>query len=123
MAAEHTQTSVLIVDDNLGFGRVVSELLTDSGYVVLGQATTVAQALLQCDRLGPDAVLVDVNLPDGNGVALAADLLRARGALKILLTSTDPAAVSPERWRAIGATGFVPKTELIDCDWCRFLRP
>ena len=71
------QTSILIVDDDPGFGRAAAEMLTARGYRVLGQATSVAAALEQCDQLDPDAVLVDVRLPDGDGVALAEEL-RAR---------------------------------------------
>jgi CheY-like chemotaxis protein len=118
---EPTQTSVLIVDDDRGFGRAATEMLADRGYRVLGQATTITEALVRCDQLGPDAVLLDVRLPDGDGVSLA-EILRARpDRPRVLLTSTDRNAVSDAMLRHSGANGFLPKAELADSDLDRFL--
>jgi CheY-like chemotaxis protein len=116
------QTSILIVDDDPGFGRAAAELLAHRGYRVLGQATSVAEALAQCDQLDPDAVLLDVSLPDGDGVALAEELHARPHPPMILLTSTDSKAVPPETLRQSCANGFVPKTGLAHCDLDRFLR-
>jgi CheY-like chemotaxis protein len=117
----HAQTSVLIVDDDRGFGRVATEMLSDRGYRVLGQATTVAEALVRCDQLCPDAILLDVRLPDGDGVSLA-ETLRARpGRPRVLLTSTDRKAVTQALLRDSGANGFLPKAELASSDLDRFL--
>jgi DNA-binding NarL/FixJ family response regulator len=108
--------SILIVDDDPGFGRAAAELLTGRGYRVLGQATTVAQALEECARLDPHAVLVDLRLPDGDGVELAAKLHARQHPPKILLTSTDAGGVPVDRWKQSGALGFIPKTELAETD-------
>ncbi len=117
------RSSVLIVDDDRGFGRAAAELLADQGYRVLGQATTVADALLKCDQLDPDAVLLDVRLPDGDGVTLAEKLHARPGQPRVLLTSTDRTAVSADRLRQSGAGGFIPKTELAATDLSQFLEP
>jgi DNA-binding NarL/FixJ family response regulator len=112
LSEAHSQTTVLIVDDDPGFGRAAAEMLADRGYRVVGQATTAGEAVQECGRLDPDAVLLDVRLPDGNGVKLAETLRAARGRLTILLTSTDSSAVVPERLRHSAASGFVPKPQL-----------
>jgi two-component system response regulator DevR len=117
-----TQTSILIVDDDLGFGRAATEMLADRGYRVLAQATSAAEAVTQCDLLAPDAVLLDVRLPDGDGLFLAEKLQTRPHGPRILLTSTDRQAVSPESLRLSGASGFIPKVELADCDLDHFLR-
>jgi DNA-binding NarL/FixJ family response regulator len=106
------QTTVLIVDDDPGFGRVAAEMLAVRGYRVVGHATTADEAVQECGRLRPDAVLLDVRLPDGNGVTLAETLRAARDRLNILLTSTDRDAVAPERLQHSAASGFVPKPQL-----------
>lgn len=116
------QTSILIVDDDPGFARAAAEILADRGYRVVGLASTAAQALASCDQLDPDAILLDVRLPDGDGVALAKKLDARRHRPRILLTSSDRKAVSPERVRQSGASGFIPKTCLVRCDLDRFLR-
>jgi DNA-binding NarL/FixJ family response regulator len=110
------EISVLIVDDDHDFGRAAAELLADRGYRVLGQATTAAEALARCDQLDPDAVLLDVGLPDGDGVTLAQKLNARPHRPRILLTSSDRKAVSPERVRQCGASGFIPKAHLVRCD-------
>ena len=102
----------MIVDDDQGFGRVAAEILADRGYRVVGHATTAAEARRQCDLLAPDAVLLDVRLPDGDGVALAGELAAGPHPPTVLLTSSDRKAVPPEHLRRSGAYGFVPKTEL-----------
>jgi DNA-binding NarL/FixJ family response regulator len=115
-------TTILIVDDDLEFGQLAADLLTDRGYRVVGHATTAAEALAKSNQLDPDAVLLDVRLPDGNGVSLAGSLQGASSRPKVLLTSTDRKAVRPEQAHQAGAVGFVPKTELALSDLDLFLK-
>ena len=117
-----TSTTVLLVDDDLEFGKVAADLLADRGYQVVGHAATASEAVAMCDRLDPDAVLLDVRLPDANGVTLAKRLRAASGRPSILLTSTDRLAVGPAVVQLCGASGFVPKTELARTDLDAFLR-
>jgi CheY-like chemotaxis protein len=102
-----SETRVLIVDDDLGFGRAASEMLAARGYTVVGHATTADQAVRECDRLHPDAVLLDVRLPDANGVTFAETLGKARAQLKILLGSPGrrPGATAAERRHRICSEG------------------
>ena len=116
------KASVLIVDDDRGFGRAAAEILTDRGYRVLGHATTAVAALAKCEQLNPEAVLVDVRLPDCDGVILAQRLRERPDRPAVLLTSSDSRAVLAESLRASGASGFVPKTELARSDLDSFLR-
>jgi DNA-binding NarL/FixJ family response regulator len=116
LSEAHLQTTVLIVDDDPGFGRAAAEMLAARGYRVVGQATTADEAMRECGRLRPDAVLLDVRLPDGNGVMLAETLRAARDRINILLTSTDAGAVAPERLQRSTASGFVPKPKLARTD-------
>lgn len=102
----------MIVDDDEGFCRVAAELLADRGYRVLGCATSATEAVIKCEALAPDAVLLDMRLPDGDGAELAGALHARPDPPVILLTSSDRKAVLPEQVREIGACGFVPKTEL-----------
>lgn len=106
--------SVLIVDDDEGFCRAAAEMLADRGYRVLGHVTTVVDALTRCDLLAPEAVLLDVRLPDGDGLELAGRLTARPHPPTVLLTSTDRMAVPAEQLRESGACGFVPKIELAE---------
>ena len=107
---------VLVVDDDPGFRDVASRLLADLGLTVIAQAGSVADAVAAADRLRPPAVLVDIGLPDGDGVQLAAELAGLPWRPRVLLTSSDPDATTPDEARAAGAIGFLSKTELPSSD-------
>ena len=109
---------ILIVDDDAAFRDGVARELEARGYEIAGCAATLAEARAALAALEPDAVLLDVNLPDGNGVAFAGEV-RAR----VLLTSTDAGAAPSRLVERSGAAGFVAKTELLDADLSRYLGP
>ena len=68
---------VLVVDDDEAFRGLAARLLARLGIGEVVQAGTVAAALAAAERLQPVAALVDVGLPDGDGVELAARLVAA----------------------------------------------
>jgi DNA-binding NarL/FixJ family response regulator len=105
-------TSVLLVDDDPAFRMLARRTLGGTGLSVVGEAATVAAATAEALRLRPDAVLVDVGLPDGDGITLARELTALPWAPRVVLTSVDPDAASPEEVRMSGASGFVPKGDL-----------
>jgi DNA-binding NarL/FixJ family response regulator len=104
--------SVLIVDDDPAFRRLAERLLVAFGLAVVGEADTAAAAIAAAGSLKPDAVLVDVGLPDGDGIALARELTALPWHPRVLLTSTDADAAGPSAVRSSGAGGFVPKDQL-----------
>jgi CheY-like chemotaxis protein len=105
------QFTVLIIDDDPQFRRAASELLAARGYRVVGAAGSAGEGLAFASALRPDAVLLDVNLPDGDGLSVAAHL-SVDGGPRVLLTSTDSAAATARLIRGSGAVGFVAKTDL-----------
>ena len=104
--------SVLIVDDDPEFQSLVAQLLADCGLVVAGRAGTVRAALEAAGVLRPDAVLVDVGLPDGDGIALASQLAALPWRPRVLLTSSNADAAGPSEVRRSRAEGFIPKSQL-----------
>jgi CheY-like chemotaxis protein len=113
---------VLIVDDSAPFRRAARDLLQRRGYLVVGEADTVAGALDAVRRISPDALLVDVGLPDGCGFELARVLVRAQPDLAVLLMSADDPPAGTERLCDSGARGFVLKSGLAAAPLERFLR-
>jgi DNA-binding NarL/FixJ family response regulator len=105
-------TTVLLVDDDPAFRPLARRMLTAAGFHVVGEADTAAAARAAAVDLQPDAALVDVGLPDGDGVTLARVLTQLPWRPRVLLTSTDPDAASSDDVRRSGARGFVPKSEL-----------
>jgi len=104
--------SVLVVDDDPEFRELAGRLLAASGLTVVGGAGSVAEALVAAVRLEPAAVLVDVELPDGDGIVLARELAALAWHPRIVLTSIDGEITTSEEARNAGARAFVNKADL-----------
>ena len=105
-------TTVLIVDDHPSFRATARVLLESEGYDVIGEAADGAEALDRARELEPDVVLLDVNLPDTDGFAVAAELTSHNGAPAVVLTSSREGSDFGPLVGSSGARGFVPKSEL-----------
>ena len=112
---------VLIVDDDPSFRAAALGLLAARGYQVVGEAACGAEGLAIACASCPDAVLLDVNLPDGDGLAVAARLTAAGGP-RVLLTSSDSRAAPERLVRSSGAVGFIAKEDLADAALDTYLR-
>jgi DNA-binding NarL/FixJ family response regulator len=73
---------------------------------------TVGEALRSMERLQPDALLVDIGLPDGDGLELAGRLAGLPWRPHVLVISTDPDGADDATIRQLGVAGFIPKSEL-----------
>jgi DNA-binding NarL/FixJ family response regulator len=104
--------SVLVVDDDAAFRGLAQRVLAGFDLAVIGEAGTVAAALVAAARLRPTAVLVDVGLPDGDGVALARELVALPWHPRVVLTSSDAGAAGAQDVARSGAAAFVPKDQL-----------
>ena len=104
--------AVLVVDDDPVFRGLARRTLAAEGLVVIGEAGSVAAALAAAHALRPDAVLLDIGLPDGNGVALARELTALPWRPRVVLISSDPDAASTDEVLASGAGAFVAKDDL-----------
>jgi DNA-binding NarL/FixJ family response regulator len=105
-------TRVLIVDDHPSFRATARALLEAEGFDVVGEASDGSSALRTARRLHPDLVLLDVQLPDTDGFAVAAVLTADGDVPVVVLTSSRDADDFGELVSASGARGFVPKAEL-----------
>src|SRR5919107_2881702 len=104
--------AVLVVDDDPVFRSLARRTLIADGLVVVGEADSVASAMIAAHALRPAAVLVDVGLPDGDGIALARRLTALPWRPRVVLTSSNPEAATEGEVRSSGAEAFVPKGDL-----------
>ena len=104
----------LIVDDSRRFLEAARDHLQREGIVVVGVASTIAQALEQAERLRPDVTLVDLDLAGESGFELARRLHGAAGPSpsRVILISTHDEDDFADLIAASPAVGFLPKTEL-----------
>lgn len=105
-------TSVLIVDDNARFRSRARRWLEDGGFEVVAEAADGVSALEAARSQRPAVVLLDVQLPDMSGLAVADRLAREPDPPAVVLTSTRDAADLGDLAFRCGARGFVPKAEL-----------
>jgi CheY-like chemotaxis protein len=104
--------SVLVIDDDAMFRELARRILANCGLVVAGEAESAAAGRAAAAILKPRAALVDVMLPDGDGVALARELSALPWGPRVVLTSSSADAAGREEIDHSGAVAFVPKAEL-----------
>ena len=104
--------TLLVVDDHDGFRAVATALAASAGLDVVGEAGDGATAIALCDKLRPDAVLLDVLLPDADGFEIRRRLLARPDAPAVLLTSTRSRRSFGARLVDPDPIPFMPKDEL-----------
>jgi DNA-binding NarL/FixJ family response regulator len=113
--------SVLIVDDDPTFRVLARRLLTAAGLDVVAEAENVAGGLSMAAELRPDAALVDVGLPDGDGFTLARQLTALPWQPRVVLTSVESDIGSGGAVTKVGAEAFVHKADLPNAPLARLL--
>jgi DNA-binding NarL/FixJ family response regulator len=108
----HVRRTVLIVDDHAEFRASAAELLEAEGFDVVGAAPDAARAIERTLSLRPEIVLVDVQLPDRDGFALAARLAQEPHPPQIVLISGRDRAAYGRRVARAPVRGFIAKRAL-----------
>jgi two-component system chemotaxis response regulator CheY len=112
------QVTVLIVDDAAVIRQLARELLERRGYTVVAEADCASSALTLAGSLMPDAVLLDVRLPDADGFEVSAAITSAaaNGSPAVLLMTADPQLSYYSMIEQSGARGLVAKADLAATD-------
>ncbi|MGE5225890.1 MAG: response regulator [Planctomycetaceae bacterium] len=105
-------TTVLIVDDHAGFRELARRLLEGAGFEVIGEAADGAAALTAAAALAPEALLLDVQLPDTTGFEVSRALAAATDPPAVVLVSSRDATDYGNAVGRCGARGFITKSEL-----------
>jgi DNA-binding NarL/FixJ family response regulator len=104
--------SVLIVDDHADFRASARALLELQGFAVVGDAEDGRTALDAAERLRPDVVLLDIQLPDMDGFEVAERLAATPDAPRVVLVSSRRRSAYEARLPDAPVAGFVGKHEL-----------
>ena len=102
---------MLVVDDDLSFLALAARVLEEMGVARVMTAQDAAQAVNAAETHRPDAVLVDVGLPDRDGIELAQQLMALPWGPRVVVISTDADARRLVR-AGNGMLAFIPKEEL-----------
>ena len=104
--------TVLIVDDHEAFRQSASALLEAEGFHVIGQAADGPDAVAQAERLRPEVVLLDIQLPGVDGFTVAERLAALPHTPRVVLISSREASAYGHRVSDAPARGFIAKREL-----------
>ena len=104
---------ILIVDDQEAFRQILSTLVVShAGWVVCGQASDGLQAVQQAKFLVPDVIIMDVFMPNINGIE-ATRIIRAEvPGTRILIISQDDPSIVQQQTLVANAHGFLAKDDL-----------
>jgi DNA-binding NarL/FixJ family response regulator len=105
-------TRMVIVDDHPAFRATARAVMEAEGFTVVGEAGDAASAVAAVLQIGPDVVLLDVELPDENGFAVAAELQRRGSSALVVLTSSRDSTDFGTLVEESAVRGFIPKNEL-----------
>jgi two-component system, NarL family, response regulator DevR len=104
-----------IVDDSAIVRMRLAEILvTDAGVTVVGQAGTVAAALQEIPQLQPECVLLDIELPDGDGISVLKVVKRMTPAPAVVMFTNYTDEYYRQRCAAAGADFFLDKSKQFD---------
>ena len=101
---------VLVCDDVATIRRALRRVLSiNSEFHVTDEATGGKESVAKAVKLKPDLVLMDVRMPDLDGIEATRRILLAVPGTKVLAFSSDTAWVTVDQMLAAGASGYVVK--------------
>jgi len=108
-----TRIRILICDDHDLLRDLVRAFLRGEAEVeVVGEATNGKQAVYKALLLHPDVVLMDVNMPELNGIEATRSINLADKTIKVLILTMYPQEELVTRCKEAGASGYIPKDQM-----------
>ena len=105
-----TKLRILIAEDDVAARDILIEALVALGHEVVAAVSGGVEAANQARELHPDAVLLDVHMPDGSGIEAAEVISRTFPGIAVILYSGDEeVSLSDKEAVTTGAVAFLPK--------------
>jgi DNA-binding NtrC family response regulator len=116
--------SILVIDDDQNIRHTLAAILFQVGFRVITAATS-CQAIEHLAKSHFDLVILDLNLPDIDGLTLLSNLHMRYPTLPIMILTGIPATNSAQMAERLGVVGYFMKPVdpdlLMKCIWSRFL--
>jgi two-component system, NarL family, nitrate/nitrite response regulator NarL len=101
--------TVLIADDHRLFGEAMSSALSGHGMQVVGVVSSVREAIAEAAQAKPDLALLDLDLPDGDGVEAGRAIAAVSEHTVVLVVTARAQPATLHRTLAAGLHGLVTK--------------
>lgn len=101
--------SVLVVDDDHMMREMLKLILHSDDYQVLGEAANGKNAIALCANLKPGLVLLDINMPEMDGLQALEEIRKISPATKVIMVSAEATMDRVSEAIKKGAVGFVVK--------------
>jgi two-component system chemotaxis response regulator CheY len=107
--ALNKKISVLVVDDDNMLREMLRLILRNENYRVVGEASNGRDAIAQFIRWQPDLVLLDINMPEMEGLQVLEEIHRENSKALVIMVSSDSTMDKVNQALSLGAAGFVVK--------------
>ena len=104
-------TSVLVIDDHPLVRDGVKRSLTAAGFICVGEAGSLKEAIAMIALHNPDVITVDLNLPDGNGLEIISWARKNSPTIAIIVLTLEDDLELVSAASQSGAQAFISKTE------------
>jgi two-component system chemotaxis response regulator CheY len=104
-----SRVRVLVVDDDTLMREVLKALLRDHGFDIVGEARNGETALAMIDRVRPEIVCLDVNMPGLSGVEVLKSIRLRWPALRVVMITGDASMNTVRETLSFGAVGYIVK--------------
>ncbi len=102
---------VLIADGSALIRNRLVDLLKDVKDIeVVGQARNAIETIAEVWKLKPDAVVIDIQMPAGNGIEVLQSIKKDKPSIHVIVLTSADAPVYREKCMALGAHSFLDKT-------------
>lgn len=101
--------SVMVVDDSLFMRMILRGILLEKGYTVVAEASSGIETMRNLHACLPDIIMLDIILPDSNGLDLLESVVNACPAAKVVICSSIGQPQVMQKARDLGARAFIQK--------------
>jgi DNA-binding NarL/FixJ family response regulator len=103
---------VLVADDHAVVRRYIREVLEEQTWEVCGEAATGREAVTLADLRKPDIVVLDLSMPELNGIEAAREIRNRSPWIKVVILTMHKAQELMDAAAAAGATACIMKSDL-----------